>query len=94
MEFKTKCHECKFCEDCNIKNSLNKIVQKVIKKTEESVREEIFLNVEYIIVTDVMVIPTNCPGFKMKKVPAQTLFPSPGEIAKKSLAAMWPVTSS
>ena len=63
MNLKTKCHDCQWAENCQLKNSLNEIVQQVIKRTEESVRQEISSKIEYILITDVTVIPTDCHKF-------------------------------
>ncbi len=63
MNLKTKCHDCQWADNCQIKNSLNEIVQQVIKRTEESVRQEISNGIEYILITDVALIPTDCHKF-------------------------------
>lgn len=63
MDLKTKCRDCQKAGNCQLKNSLNEIVQKVIKRTEESVRRETSSEMEYIIITDVTVIPTVCHSF-------------------------------
>ena len=78
MDLTTKCRDCLNDGDCRVKISLNEVVQKIIKQTEESVRKEASLNLEYIIVTDVTVIPTNCAYFVPKESTIIKAFKSHG----------------
>jgi len=84
VDLRTKCRYCYHEENCGIKKSLNEIIQKVIKRTEESVRAETSLDIDYIIITDVTVIPTACRRFCPKEKQSQG-FPLPGIIYRDSL---------
>lgn len=88
MDLTTKCRDCRLNGRCHVKNSLNEVVQKVIKRTEESVRKETSLDVEFIIVTDVSVIPTNCNYFMPKESATGSAVRTPGFINRESLVTV------
>ncbi|AEF93449.1 hypothetical protein Desca_0559 [Desulfotomaculum nigrificans CO-1-SRB] len=67
MNLTTKCRDCQYCANCDMKKSLNEVAQKVIKRTEQAIRKEAAVEMEYMIVTDVMIIPTNCQKFSPKE---------------------------
>lgn len=72
MNLTTRCRDCRHNGNCRVKNSLNEVVQKIIKRTEDSVRKETALDMEFIIVTDVSIIPTNCNYFIAKETDVET----------------------
>lgn len=77
MDLTTKCRECNLNGKCFVKDSINQVVQKVIKRTEDSVRKETNLDVEFIIVTDVTLIPTSCGYFVPKEDLARNSIKTP-----------------
>lgn len=85
MDLVTKCRDCRLNDDCPVKNSLNEVAQKVIERTENAVRKEAFLDVEYIIVTEVSVILTGCSFYKAKENTLLSHFKLPELPAAESL---------
>ncbi|GAB6180495.1 hypothetical protein JCM14036_18140 [Desulfotomaculum defluvii] len=80
MDLTTKCRDCNLNGKCRVKNSLNEVVQKVIRRTEESIRKETSLDVDFIIVTDVTLIPTSCSYFVPKENAVGRTINNPGFI--------------
>jgi len=85
MNLKTKCRKCSFYGDCNIQETINKIIQKAIKNTENSVRLELSQDIEYLIVTDITLIPTNCRQFVPKENPVQHVLRPAGGLSAHPL---------
>lgn len=71
MQRRTKCNDCVHEGNCRMRSSLNDIIKRIIQQTEESVRNEIAIEMEYIIITDVTVLPTACSMYIDKKTSKQ-----------------------
>lgn len=81
MELKSKCSQCTFNQNCALKTSLNEAAQKIIKKAEELVRQDLPPELECLICTDVAIIPTNCRRFVAKDNLIKNLLQTPAVLA-------------
>lgn len=66
MSGTSKCGQCVNREKCHIRMHLNTIINKAIKKAEEEVKRLSPGEIDYMIMTDISVIPTRCNDFMSK----------------------------
>ncbi|AEG60120.1 hypothetical protein V6C32_06350 [Desulforamulus ruminis] len=59
-----KCGKCVYKEQCDIRHHLNEIIKTAIEKAESYVKELAPREIDYMIVTDISVIPTRCERFR------------------------------
>lgn len=60
----SKCGKCANREDCEIRMNLNNIIKEAIKNVETEVKGLAPKDIDYMIMTDISVIPTRCEKFK------------------------------
>ncbi|AEF94037.1 hypothetical protein Desca_1173 [Desulfotomaculum nigrificans CO-1-SRB] len=63
MNGTSKCGKCARRDDCQIRESLNEIIREAIKLAENEVRQLTPKQIDYMIVTDMAIIPINCHQF-------------------------------
>lgn len=66
MNGTSKCGNCVYKEECDIRNNLNKIIREAIKNAESHVKQLSTKEIDYMIVTDISVIPVRCDRFQCK----------------------------
>lgn len=59
----SKCGKCANREDCEIRVSLSNIIKEAIKNAETEVKGLAPKEIDYMIMTDISVIPTRCEKF-------------------------------
>lgn len=59
----SKCGQCVNRENCNIRIHLTTIIKNAIKNAEEEVKRLSPVEIDYLITTDISVIPTRCNNF-------------------------------
>ncbi|RYD06610.1 hypothetical protein N752_02775 [Desulforamulus aquiferis] len=60
----SRCGTCIKRESCDIRNNLNVIINNAIKNAEAEVRKLSPAEIEYMLVTDIAVIPTSCRNYE------------------------------
>ncbi|MCO1602906.1 hypothetical protein [Desulfosporosinus nitroreducens] len=71
MNNTSKCSRCINKESCHIRSNLNKIIQEVIKKSEADIQELSPKEIDYMILTDISIIPTRCENYQCRHEPAE-----------------------
>lgn len=66
MRETSKCSQCINKELCHIRSSLNRIINDVIKTSEAEVHQLSPKEIDFIIYTDISIIPTRCESFKCR----------------------------
>ena len=67
MNETTKCSQCINKELCHIRSNLNRIINEVIKNSEAEVLQLSPKEIDYMIFTDISIIPTRCENYKCRK---------------------------
>ncbi|ABO50511.1 hypothetical protein Dred_1993 [Desulforamulus reducens MI-1] len=62
----SKCGVCIHKENCQIRMNLSTIIQENIKLVEAEVKRQSPKEIDYMIVTDISVIPTRCEHFRCR----------------------------
>lgn len=63
MNGASKCGQCMNKENCHIRIHLNNIIRDAIKNAEKEVESLSPKEIDYMIVTDISVIPTRCSNY-------------------------------
>jgi len=63
MNGNSKCGKCTNKESCAIREKLNAIIREVINKAENEVQQLAPKEIDYMIVTDISVIPIRCKDY-------------------------------
>lgn len=71
MNETSKCSQCVNNELCHIRLNLNRIIQDVIKNSENEVKKLSPKEIDYIICTDISIIPTHCENYKCRQESAK-----------------------
>ncbi|SHI38374.1 hypothetical protein SAMN02746098_04008 [Desulfosporosinus lacus DSM 15449] len=66
MNETSKCSRCINMELCHIRSNLNRIIQEVIKKSEADIQQSSPKEIDYMIFTDISIIPTRCEYYKCR----------------------------
>jgi len=64
MNETSKCSQCTNKELCHIRSKLKIIIQEVIKNSEAEVQQLSPKEIDYMIYTDISIIPTRCENYK------------------------------
>lgn len=67
MSGTSKCGQCINKETCRIRTNLNRIIQEVIKNAEAEVQQLTPKEIDYMIFTDISIIPTRCDDYKCRQ---------------------------
>lgn len=67
MNRTSKCGQCISKEMCHIRSNLNRIIQEVIKNAEAEVKQLSPKEIDYIIFTDISIIPTRCEDYRPRQ---------------------------
>jgi len=67
MNGTSKCGQCINKEICHIRFNLNRIIQEVIKNAEAEVKQLSPKEIDYMIFTDISIIPTRCENYKCRQ---------------------------
>jgi len=67
MNGTSKCSQCINKEICHIRSNLNKIIQKVINNAEAEVKQLSPKEIDYMIFTDISIVPTRCEDYKCRQ---------------------------
>lgn len=67
MNQTSKCSQCINKEFCHIRSKLNIIIQEVIKNSEAEVQHLTPKEIDYMICTDISIIPTRCEHFQCRQ---------------------------
>jgi len=67
MNETSKCSQCIHKELCHIRSRLNKIIQEVIRNSEDEVQQLSPKEIDYMIYTDISIIPTRCENYKCRQ---------------------------
>ncbi|GAB6152177.1 hypothetical protein JCM17380_09270 [Desulfosporosinus burensis] len=66
MKVTSKCSQC-IMEQCPIRSNLHKIIQEVIKNAEAEVKQLTPKEIDYMILTDISIIPTRCENYQCRQ---------------------------
>lgn len=67
MSGTSKCGQCIDKDTCHIRTNLNRIIQQVIKNAEAEVKQLSPREIDYMIITDISIIPTRCDNYKCRR---------------------------
>jgi len=67
MNGTSKCSQCINKDLCHIRSNLNRIILEVIKKAEDEVKQLTPKEIDYLILTDISIIPTRCVNYKCRR---------------------------
>jgi len=67
MNETSKCSQCINKELCHIRSNLNRIINEVIKSSEAEVQQLSPKEIDYMIFTDISIIPTRCENYKCRR---------------------------
>lgn len=67
MNGTSKCGQCINKEICHIRTNLNSIIQEVIKNAEAEVKQLSPKEIDYMIFTDISIIPTRCENYTCRR---------------------------
>lgn len=77
MSISSKCSRCaKNAGECQIRANLDRLVKAAIQSAELTVEENIPRQIDYMIITDISIIPIKCSGFTAKKTTLEQLLDS------------------
>ena len=71
MSGTSKCGQCIHKEICHIRTKLNSIIQAVIINAEAEVKQLSPKEIDYMIFTDISIIPTRCENYRCRELPAE-----------------------
>ncbi|MBC2725849.1 hypothetical protein [Desulfosporosinus sp.] len=71
MNETSKCSQCIHKELCHIRSRLNRIIQEVIRNSEDEVQQLSPKEIDYMIYTDISIIPTRCENYKCRQVSSE-----------------------
>lgn len=71
MNGTSKCGQCINKETCHIRFNLNRIIQEVIKNAEAEVKQLSPREIDYMIITDISIIPTHCNNYKCRRASSE-----------------------
>ncbi|MCO5387232.1 hypothetical protein [Desulfosporosinus sp.] len=71
MNQTSKCSQCVNKELCHIRSNLNRIIQEVIKNSENEVQQMSPKEIDYMIYTDISIVPTRCENYKCREESAE-----------------------
>lgn len=71
MNQTSKCSQCVNKELCHIRSNLSRIIQEVIKMSKSQVQQMSPKEIDYMIYTDISIIPTRCENYQCLQEPPE-----------------------